>query len=73
MSIECVFCRGDKAIELKMDFPLCQTCVEMREFLMEWAATKEQHGLDPAEYGVTHLASRTRKPPQPCINAREGA
>ena len=52
MSIECVFCRGDKAIELKMDFPLCQTCVEMREFLMEWAATKEQHGLDPAEYGL---------------------
>ena len=52
MSIECVFCRGDKAVELKLDFPLCQTCVEMREFLMEWAATKEQHGLDPAEYGL---------------------
>ena len=41
MSIECVFCRGDKAVELKLDFPLCQTCVEMREFLMEWAATKD--------------------------------
>ena len=48
----CKFCKGEPAIELKLDFPLCPTCVEMREFLMEWAATKSEHGLDPAEYGL---------------------
>ena len=52
MSIECCFCRGGKAVELKLDFPLCQMCVEYRDFIREWAATKEQHGLDPAEYGL---------------------
>ena len=52
MKIECVFCRGDKAVELKLEFPLCQTCVEMREFLMEWAATKEEHGLNPHEWAL---------------------
>ena len=52
MSIECCFCRGGKAVELKLDFPLCQTCVEYRDFIQEWRATFNQHGLDPAEFGL---------------------
>ena len=50
--MECCFCKGDQAIELKPEMPLCQMCVEYRDFIREWAATKEQHGLDPAEYGL---------------------
>ena len=50
--MECCFCKGDQAVELKLEFPLCQTCVEMREFLMEWASTKEEHGLTPHEWAM---------------------
>ena len=54
--MECCFCKSantaTKAIHLDPSFPLCETCLELRDFMQEWAATKEQHGLDPAEYGL---------------------
>ena len=48
--MNCIFCRGDKAIELNPELPLCGPCAEMKDFMREWADTKKDHGLSAEEY-----------------------
>ena len=46
----CIFCRSEQAIELNPELPLCGPCAEVKDFMREWADTKEEHGLSAKEY-----------------------
>ena len=50
--MKCCFCKASEALELNPDFPLCGPCVEVRDFMMEWADTKDDHGLSAEEYAM---------------------
>ena len=50
MTVECVFCRAEKAIELNPEMPLCLRCAEVRDFFREYKATKDTHNMSVDEY-----------------------
>ena len=50
--MDCIFCRGGRAIELNPELPLCGPCAEMKDFMREWADTKKDHGLSPQDYAM---------------------
>ena len=54
--MNCIFCKSEtKAIHLDLEFPLCQTCVELRDFVQEYQAEK-QEGQGPIEWATAYLS-----------------
>jgi len=38
--MECCFCKHGEAVHLEPHFPLCQTCIEVRDMLRDWGHVK---------------------------------
>ena len=49
--MQCCFCKMDEAIELNKNFPLCQTCVELRDFMQDYKENRKPNQR-PEEYAL---------------------
>ena len=47
----CYFCKVDKAIHLDPKLPLCQTCVELRDFMQDYKENRKPN-QKPEEYAL---------------------